>query len=110
MFYIPLFSIIELFGLLGIATYFGAVLACRQRKTETGIGVFTGSLLLSLTAPALLLPLGGIENIGGLTAATPIDFSLLSGYVVWVISLFCSGIAIHITTNVRWRQLISESK
>ena len=98
----PLFGMIELCGILGIMSYFFAIFICKSKKRETGTGIFIGSLLLALTAPAALLPRGGIHILNSEDQLQAIEFLPTSGYIIWVISLFIWGMAIHLISNLRW--------
>ncbi|MBT7981306.1 MAG: hypothetical protein HN584_01970 [Akkermansiaceae bacterium] len=105
----PLFGIIELCGVLGVMSYFFATFICKSKKRETGTGIFIGSLLLALTAPASLLPRGGVHILNAEDQFQNLEFLPTSGYIIWVISLFIGGMAIHLIANLRWH-LHSQSK
>ena len=113
---IPLVMVIELLILLSVTIY-GVVIICRRKpRTETTIGVFNGSLVLSLTAPALLVPLAGNraspENwlfsnpLGGeISSTVTVAFtSPLAGFWLWVLSITLMGITIHLVTIMRWKR------
>lgn len=105
----PLFGMIELCGILGIMSYFFAIFICKSKKRETGTGIFIGSLLLALTAPAAFLPGGGFHILNSEDQLQVIEFLPTSGYIIWVISLFIGGMAIHLIANLRWH-LYSRNK
>ena len=105
----PLFGIIELCGVLGVMSYFFATFICKSKKRETGTGIFIGSLLLALTAPAALLPRGGVHILNAEDQFQNLEFIPTSGYIIWVISLFIGGMAIHLIANLRWH-LHNQSK
>ncbi|MDB4721206.1 hypothetical protein OAF65_05765 [Verrucomicrobiales bacterium] len=105
----PLFGMIELCAVLGIMIYFFAMFICKSKKRETGTGIFIGSLLLALTAPAALLPRGEVHILDAENQLQTIQFLPTHGYIIWVISLFIGGLAIHLIANLRWH-LYSQSK
>ena len=105
----PLFGMIELCAVLGIMIYFFAMFICKSKKRETGTGIFIGSLLLALTAPAALLPRGEVHILDAENQLQTIQFLPTYGYIIWVISLFIGGLAIHLIANLRWH-LYSQSK
>ena len=105
----PLFGMIELCGVLGIMSYFFATFICKSKKRETGTGIFIGSLLLALTAPAVLLPRKGFHILNTGNQLQNLEFIPTCGYIIWVISLFIGGLAIHLIANLRW-QLYSQGK
>ncbi|RZO14053.1 MAG: hypothetical protein EVB09_09505 [Verrucomicrobiaceae bacterium] len=98
----PLFGMIELCAVLGIMIYFFAMFICKSKKRETGTGIFIGSLLLALTAPAALLPRGEVHILDAENLLQNIQFLPTYGYIIWVISLFIGGLAIHLIANLRW--------
>ena len=93
---------IELCAVLGIMIYFFATFICKSKKRETGTGIFIGSLLLALTAPAALLPRGEVHILDAENLLQNIQFLPTYGYIIWVISLFIGGLAIHLIANLRW--------
>lgn len=105
----PLFGMIELCAVLGIMIYFFAMFICKSKKRETGTGIFIGSLLLALTAPAALLPRGEVHILDAENQLQTIQFLPTYGYIIWVISLFIGGLAIHLIANLRWH-LYSQGK
>ena len=105
----PLFGMIELCAVLGIMIYFFAMFICKSKKRETGTGIFIGSLLLALTAPAALLPRGEVHILDAENQLQTIQFLPTHGYIIWVISLFIGGLAIHLIANLRWH-LYSQGK
>ena len=105
----PLFGMIELCGILGMMSYFFAMFICKNKKRETGTGIFIGSLLLALTAPAVLLPRRVVHILDAENQFQAIQFLPTYGYIIWVISLFIGGLAIHLIANLRW-QLYSQGK
>ena len=105
----PLFGMIELCAVLGIMIYFFATFICKSKKRETGTGIFIGSLLLALTAPAALLPRGEVHILDAENQLQTIQFLPTYGYIIWVISLFIGGLAIHLIANLRWH-LYSQGK
>jgi len=105
----PLFGMIELCGILGVMSYFFAMFICKSKKRETGTGIFIGSLLLALTAPAALLPRRGVHILNTEDQIQTIEFLPTYGYVIWVISLFIGGLAIQLIANLRWH-LYSQNK
>ena len=105
----PLFGMIELCAVLGIMIYFFAMFICKSKKRETGTGIFIGSLLLALTAPAALLPRGEVHILDAENQLQTIQFLPTYGYIIWVISLFIGGLAIHLIANLRWH-LYSQRK
>ena len=113
---IPLVMVIELLILLSVATYGVVILSRREPRTETTIGVFNGSLILSLTAPALLMPLAGnrasqgnwlfsslLERESSSTVAVTF-MSPLPGFWLWLVSISLIGITIHLVTIMRWKR------
>ena len=113
---IPLVMIIELLILFSVAIYGVVILSRRNPRTETTIGVFNGSLILSLSAPALLLPLAGnrasqenwlfsslLERESSSTV-TVAFMSPLPGFWLWLVSISLIGITIHLVTIMRWKQ------
>ncbi len=119
---IPLVLVLELLTLLSVTLYAVAMLSCRQLRTETTVGVFNGSLVLSLTAPAMFIPLAGnqaapdnwlfsnpFKNDFFLTGDVAFH-SPLPGFWLWVISLTCIGITLHLVTITRWKRLTKGSR
>ena len=106
---IPIAMVIELLLLLSVAVYCAAIIRRGKPRTETTIGVFNGSLALSLAAPALLLPLAGSrasrENWLFYHSPDTAFHSPLAGFWVWVISIILIGITIHLVTVTRWKRL-----
>jgi hypothetical protein len=114
---IPLAMIIELLILLSMAIYGVVIIARSNPRTETTIGVFNGSLVLSLTAPALLMPLAGYRAArDNWLFSNPLDREMasslgaafdspLAGFWLWVFSITLLGISIHLVTILRWKRL-----
>lgn len=94
---VPIMLAIETLTLLGIGTYLRSILRRTRLKKQTQVGVFTGSLALALTIPALFVPAwtrSGTEHL----LAHP-----MPGFWVWAASLTGIGVAIHLVTIARWR-------
>ena len=118
---IPLVLAIEVLALLSVTLYAVIILSCRKLRTETTVGVFNGSLVLSLTAPALFIPLAGNQATANnwlfsrpfkndvATGTVAFDSPLL-GFWLWVISLTCIGITLHLITITRWRRRVNRSR
>ena len=105
----PLFGAIELLAILGLISYLFAIFTCKKKKRETGTGIFIGSLLLALAVTAIMLPTKGFHIINNANQTNFIEFLPKFGYIIWVISLFIGGLAIHLIANLRW-QIFSQSK
>ncbi|MCP4849988.1 MAG: hypothetical protein GY899_18770 [Verrucomicrobiaceae bacterium] len=113
---IPLVMAIELLILLSVAIYILVIFSRRKPRTETTIGVFNGSLVLSLTAPALLMPLAGSRASQGnwlfsnlLEKETPSTVTIafmspLWGFWLWLVSISLIGLTIHLATITRWKR------
>ena len=119
---IPLVLVLELLTLLSVTVYVGLILSHRKLRTETTVGVFNGSLVMSLTAPALFIPLAGNQAApdnwlfsnpfgNGIFPTGAVAFhSPLLGFWLWVISLTCIGIILHLVTITRWKRLANRSR
>ena len=118
---IPLVLVLELLTLVSVTLYAVVMLAGRKLRTETTVGVFNGSLVLSLTAPAMFIPLAGNQaapdnwlfsnpcrDDAFSTGAVAFNSPLL-GFWLWVISLTCIGITLHLVTITRWKRLAKQS-
>ena len=113
---IPLVMVIELLILLSVTVYGMVIISRRKPRTETTIGVFNGSLILSLTAPALLIPLAGNRaSQENWLFSNPLEREIpstvtvaftspLAGFWLWMISITLIGITIHLVTIVRWKR------
>ena len=97
-----LIGAIELIAILGIITYLFVIFIGKNKKRETGTGIFIGSLLISLTVAAIMLPRSGINIIDHNNQQQFIEFIPEAGYPLWVFSLFIGGLAIHFIANLRW--------
>ena len=64
--------------------------------------IFIGSLLISLTVAAIMLPRSGINIIDHNNQQQFIEFIPEAGYPLWVFSLLIGGLAIHFIANLRW--------
>ena len=99
----PLFGAIELFAILGLVSYLFAIFTCKKKKRETGTGIFIGSLLFALSVTAIMLPIRGFHIIDNTNQTHFVEFLPKFGYIIWVISLFIGGLAIHLIANLRWQ-------
>ena len=99
---ILLFGAIELIAILGIVTYLFVIFVSKNKKRETGTGIFIGSLLFALTVAAIMLPRRGITILDSSNQHQSIEFIPDLGYVLWVLSLLIGGLAIHLIANFRW--------
>ena len=97
-----LIGAIELIAVLGIITYLFVIFIGKNKKRETGTGIFIGSLLISLTVAAIMLPRSGIKIIDHNNQQQFIEFIPEAGYQLWVFSLLIGGLAIHFIANLRW--------
>ena len=97
-----LIGAIELIAILGIITYLFVIFIGKNKKRETGTGIFIGSLLISLTVAAIMLRRSGINIIDHNNQQQFIEFIPEAGYPLWVFSLFIGGLAIHSIANLRW--------
>ena len=106
---IPIAMAIESLALLSAVVYWAVMIYRKRPRTETIIGVFNGSLALSLSAPALLMPLAGTrasQEDWLFQNPLNIDFnSPLVGFWTWIISISVIGISIHLVTVTRWKRL-----
>jgi hypothetical protein len=114
---LPVLLTIESLAVLGAFTYLLTTLRSPSLKRQTQVGVFTGSLALALTIPALLVPVGVARSGAGhfLFSATRSHFietasaaaNPQAGYWIWVASLTLIGIAIHLVTIARWKSAVA---
>ncbi len=111
---VPIMLVIESLALLGTAAYLRTIRARTRLKTQTQVGVFTGSLALALTVIALFVPAAAARSQDGhflfsnrhSTAAEEPVMMLtepMLGFWVWAASLACIGVALHLVTIARWR-------
>lgn len=114
---LPVMLAIESLAVLGTITYLITALRSPSMKRQTQVGVFTGSLALALTIPALFVPVA-VERSGAghflfsissdsPTLASSSAADPLVGYWLWVASLTLIGIAIHLVTIARWKSAVS---
>ena len=106
---IPIAMAIESLTLLSAVVYWLVMIYRKRPRTETIIGVFNGSLALSLSAPALLMPLAGTKvSQENWLFQNPLNIafnSTLVGFWAWIISISMIGISIHLVTVTRWKRL-----
>ena len=106
---IPIAMAIESLTLLSAVVYWLVIIYRKRPRTETIIGVFNGSLALSLSAPALLMPLARTkvshENWLYQNSLNIAFNSPLVGFWTWIISISMIGISIHLVTVTRWKRL-----
>ncbi len=110
---IPIAMAIESLTLLSAVVYWLVMIYRKRPRTETIIGVFNGSLVLSLSAPALLMPLAGTKvSQENWLFQNPLNIafnSTLVGFWAWIISISMIGISIHLVTVTRWKRLAYHS-
>ena len=99
---ILLFGAIELIAILGIVTYLFMIFVSKNKKRETGTGIFIGSLLFALTVAAIMLPRRGITILDSSNQHQSIEFIPDLGYILWVSFILIGGLAIHLIANFRW--------
>jgi len=106
---IPIAMAIEFLVLLSAVVYWVVIIYRKRPRTEAIIGVFNGSLALSLSAPALLMPLAGTRTSQvNWLFQNPLNIAFnspLVGFWIWIISISVIGISIHLVTVTRWKRL-----
>ena len=99
-------AVIESIAAISLLVFLGIRFACRDERRVASVSIFTASLILSLTAPALFLPMAAERAEwwalwgGGAVEAR----SAFPGFSLWALSLLLGGLAMHLWVSLRWRR------
>lgn len=90
-----------------LLVFLGIRLISPDERRVASVSIFTASLVLSLTAPALFLPVAAERAewwalLGGPALEVK---SAIGSFSLWALSLLLGGLAMHLSVSLRWQRV-----